>query len=122
MTENRPTRVLLACSGLEHAHRGFESFARECFDTLRDDPRLDLQLVKGSGPTGDRERSVPSLKRDARFARALGRAWRRNPLCVEQLAFAFSLQPEILRRRPDVVYLSEDQDQIHRRIWKGQMP
>ena len=107
MTENRPTRVLLACSGLEHAHRGFESFARECFDTLRDDPRLDLQLVKGSGPTGDRERSVPSLKRDARFARALGRAWRRNPLCVEQLAFAFSLQPEILRRRPDVVYLSE---------------
>ena len=107
MTEAKPARVLMVCSGLEHSHRGFESFARECFDTLRDEPRLDLQLVKGSGPAGDRERSVPSLKRDTRVARALGRAWRRDPLCVEQLAFAVSLQPEILRRRPDVVYFSE---------------
>jgi glycosyltransferase involved in cell wall biosynthesis len=102
-----PARVLLACSGLEHAHRGYESFARECFETLRDEPRLHLELIKGSGPDGDRERSVPALKRDVRLARALGRAWGRDPLCVEQLAFAFSLQPEILRRRPDVIYFSE---------------
>jgi glycosyltransferase involved in cell wall biosynthesis len=102
-----PARVLLACSGLEHAHRGFESFARECFDTLRDDPRLDLELVKGSGAGGDRERAVWSLKRDTRLARALGRAWRRRGLDVEQLAFALSLQPAILRSRPDVVYFSE---------------
>lgn len=99
--------MLLACSGLEHAHRGFESFARECFDTLRDEPRLDLQLVKGSGPDGDRERAVPALKRDAPLAQALSRASGRDPLWVEQLAFAFSLQPEIIRRRPDVIYLSE---------------
>jgi 1,2-diacylglycerol 3-alpha-glucosyltransferase len=100
-------RVLLACSGLERFHRGFESFARECFEALRDDPRLDLQLVKGSGPARDRERSVPSLNRDSLLARALGRAWGRDGLHVEQLAFAFSLQPELLRRKPHVVYLSE---------------
>jgi 1,2-diacylglycerol 3-alpha-glucosyltransferase len=105
--EAAPARVLLACSGLEHAQRGFESFARECFDALRDEPLLDLELVKGSGPDGDRERSVPVLKRDARLAQALGRAWSHDPLCVEQLAFAFSLQPHILRRKPDVVYFSE---------------
>lgn len=103
----RPVSVLLACSGLEHAQRGFESFARECFETLRDDPRLDLRLVKGSGPDGNRERSVTSLKRDARLARALGRFWHGRGLEVEQAAFAFSLQPELLRRRPDVIYLSE---------------
>lgn len=99
-------QVILACSGLEHAKRGFESFARECFDTLRDEPLLDLELIKGSGPTGDRERSVASLQRDARLARALGRMWR-SPIHVEQLAFAFSLQPAIIKRKPDVIYLSE---------------
>jgi 1,2-diacylglycerol 3-alpha-glucosyltransferase len=99
-------RVLLACSGLEHAHRGFESFARECFDNLRSEPTLELELVKGSGASGDRELSVPSLKRDDPIAKALGRLWR-GPIPVEQLAFAFSLIPEVVRRKPDVIYLSE---------------
>ncbi|HKP89675.1 MAG TPA: glycosyltransferase family 4 protein [Thermoleophilaceae bacterium] len=103
----RPVRVLLACSGLEHARRGFESFARECFDTLRDEPLLDLELVKATGDDADRERAVPALKRDGRAAGALARLSGREPLHVEQFAFAFSLQPRILRRRPDVVYFSE---------------
>lgn len=102
-----PTRVLLACSGLEHAQRGFESFARECFETLREDPCLDLRLIKGSGPSGERERAVPSLKRDDRLVQALGRLVRRRGLEIEQAAFAFSLQAEILRWRPEVIYLSE---------------
>jgi 1,2-diacylglycerol 3-alpha-glucosyltransferase len=104
--EPKPARVLLACSGLEHAHRGYESFARECFDRLRGDPRLDLWLIKGSGPDGDRERSVPSIKRDSRLAQALGRI-RGGGLKVEQFAFGFSLQPHVLRLKPDVVYFSE---------------
>jgi glycosyltransferase involved in cell wall biosynthesis len=104
--EVTPARVLLACSGLEHAHRGYESFARECFDRLRDDPLLDMWLVKGSGPSGDRERSVPSLKRDGAVVQALSRV-RGTPIHVEQLAFGFSLQPEILRLKPDVIYFSE---------------
>jgi 1,2-diacylglycerol 3-alpha-glucosyltransferase len=102
----KPASVLLACSGLEHANRGYESFARECFERLRDDPRLDLWLIKGSGPAGDRERSVPSLKRDSRLAQAIGRI-RGSGLKAEQFAFGFSLQPEILRRKPDVIYFSE---------------
>lgn len=103
----RPVRVLLACSGLEHARRGFESFARECFETLRDEPLLDLELVKGSGADGDRERAVWALKRDDRAARALGRLFKRDPMHFEQFAFAFSVQPRILGRKPDVVYFSE---------------
>jgi 1,2-diacylglycerol 3-alpha-glucosyltransferase len=103
---NPPVRVLLACSGLEHAKRGFESFARECFERLREHPQLDMWLIKGSGPDRDRERSVPALKRDDRLARALGRI-RGGGLKVEQAAFGLSLQPEILRRKPDVIYFSE---------------
>ena len=98
---------MLACSGLDHAHRGFESFARDCFEVLRDDPRLDIELVKASGPDGDRERSVPALTRDSRLARALGRATGREPFRFEQFAFAFSLQPLLLRTKPHVVYFSE---------------
>jgi glycosyltransferase involved in cell wall biosynthesis len=98
---------MLACAGLDHALRGFESFARECFDVLRDDPRLDLELVKGSGPPGPRERSVPTLKRDSPLALALGRASGREPFYFEHFEFAFSLLPLILKRDPDLIYLSE---------------
>ena len=101
-----PARILLACSGLEHSHRGFESFARECFEELRGEPRVELELVKASGPAGDHERSVWALKRDDRLTQLLGRVWG-GPARVEQLAFALSLQRELLRQKPDVVYFSE---------------
>jgi glycosyltransferase involved in cell wall biosynthesis len=97
---------MLACSGLEHAHRGFESFARECFDELRDEPRLDIELVKATGASGDRERAVRAITRDGRLARMFSRR-QNGPIKVEQLVFAFSLQRQILRRRPQVIYFSE---------------
>ena len=99
--------MLLACSGLDHAHRGFESFARECFDALRDRPELDIELAKGSGPGGDRERALPSLRRDSALAQGLGRALGKEPFRFEQAAFALSLQPLLRRRQPEVVYFSE---------------
>ncbi|MEA2458880.1 MAG: hypothetical protein QOC95_1852, partial [Thermoleophilaceae bacterium] len=68
-----PPRVLLACSGLDHAWRGFESFARDCFEELRDDPEVDIELVKGSGAPARRERSVRCLTRDAVPIRAAAR-------------------------------------------------
>jgi 1,2-diacylglycerol 3-alpha-glucosyltransferase len=105
-SEEKCVRVLLACSGLEHAHRGYESFARECFDRLRDDPRLDFWLYKATGPAGDHERSIPSLKRSSPLAKALARL-RGDEIKIEQFAFGLSLQPAILKLRPDVVYFSE---------------
>jgi 1,2-diacylglycerol 3-alpha-glucosyltransferase len=99
--------VLLVCSGLEHARRGFESFARECFDALRHDPSIRIELVKGSGPSGLGERSIPTLRRDRFIARALGRLLKVRPFRIEALSFAFSLQPLLWARRPDVVFLSE---------------
>lgn len=99
--------VLLVCCGLEHARRGYESFARECFDELHGDPGVELGLVKGSGPAGPGERSVRTLRRDAALAQGLGRAFGVRPFRLEALMFAFSLQPLLTRRRPDLVYLSE---------------
>ena len=100
-------RVLLACSGLDHARRGFESFARECFEALSGRPGIQLELVKGSGISAGRERALPSLRRDHRLARALARGRGVPPFRIEHFAFGLSLAPLIAARRPDVVYLSE---------------
>lgn len=104
---DRVPHVLLVCCGLEHARRGFETFARECFDVLKAEPRLYIELVKGSGPPGPRESSVPTLRRDQLLARGLGRILKIRPFRLEALAFAASLQAIVARRKPDVVYLSE---------------
>src|SRR4051794_3190614 len=99
--------VLLVCPGLEHARRGFESFARECFDALRDADGVRVELVKGSGAVRPGEYRVRTLRRDAPIARALGRAFGAPSFLFEQLEFALALQPLLLRLDPDVVYLSE---------------
>ena len=107
MNDGTPARVTIACSGLEHANRGYESFARECFAQLSHEPRLDLELVNATGATSDREHTVPAITREGWLAQLAQRRSYRGAFVVEQLAFAFSLQPYILKRRPDVVYFSE---------------
>lgn len=100
-------RVFLVCAGLDHAWRGFETFARECFNALRDRPDLDITLVKGSGQRALVERTVPLLRRDRLGARLLGRATGLGPIVMEHLSFAVALMPVLARRSPDVVYFSE---------------
>lgn len=100
-------RVLLACPGLDHAHRGFETFARECFEALRDRRDVDIELVKGSGPRRPRERVLATPTRDHPAVRLLGRATDRRPFVVEHVAFALALGGLLARRSPDVVYFSE---------------
>jgi 1,2-diacylglycerol 3-alpha-glucosyltransferase len=98
---------MLACPGLEHAHRGFETFARECFEALRRRDDLEIELVKGTGERRPGETVIPTLTRRTRTARAIGRALSTEPFVVEHLAFALALVPLVVRRRPDVVYFSE---------------
>jgi glycosyltransferase involved in cell wall biosynthesis len=102
-----PPRVLLACSGLEHARRGYESFARECFDALVDEPGIRLELAKGTGAPGRREHVAATLRRDRAPARLAGRALSVRPFRIEAVAFALGLQPLLARLDPELVYLSE---------------
>jgi 1,2-diacylglycerol 3-alpha-glucosyltransferase len=99
--------VLLACPGLDSTRRGFETFARECFEAFRGHPEIDMQLAKGSGPRRDAETVIPALKREGRAARALARLLRREPFVIEHVAFSLALIPRLLRDKPDVVYFSE---------------
>src|SRR5579884_3954686 len=102
-----PPRVWLVCSGLEHARRGYESFARECFDQLREEPGVSIELIKGSGAPGRDERVSTALRRDRRTAQLLGRARGVPPFRIEALSFGVALAPSLRRRAPEVVYLSE---------------
>jgi len=104
---NVAPRVLLACPGLDHAHRGFETFARECFEALRHRPDLQIELAKATGGRGPGELVVPTITRDRRIARLLASALSRPNFVVEHAAFAVTLIPVLIRRRPDVVYFSE---------------
>jgi 1,2-diacylglycerol 3-alpha-glucosyltransferase len=99
--------VLLACPGLDHAHRGFETFARECFEALRPRSDLKIELAKATGSRAPGELVVPTLARDRLAARLLARPVSREPYIVEHVAFALALIPALVRRRPDAVYFSE---------------
>ena len=98
--------MLLACPGLDHARRGFETFARECFEALGARSDITVELVKGTGGRTRNERAVPTVTRDDRVARMAGRGLL-GPLLVEQMTFFVGLLPLLRRRPPDVVYFSE---------------
>jgi glycosyltransferase involved in cell wall biosynthesis len=107
MQEPRPIRVMLLCPGLEHARRGFESFARDCFTAFRDDPEIEMTLVKGSGAAAPGEHALGTPTRDARSVRTLARLIGCRPFRVEFVVFALRVAARIRRERPDVVYFSE---------------
>lgn len=107
MTATRRTRVFLACPGLGHVNRGFETFTRECYDALKDDDRLDLYLLKGAGQTLHRERTSWCIRRDRLAARWLGSKMRRDSYFTEQATFALGLFSQIALLRPDVIFFSD---------------
>jgi glycosyltransferase involved in cell wall biosynthesis len=94
-------RVVVACSGLEHTLRGFESFSRGLFEALSG--HVDVTLCKGSGKRRPNEVVVPCLRRDflSRFIDP------RTAFHWEQISFAFALFPYLILNKIDVVHYSE---------------
>lgn len=103
-----PVRVFLACTGLGHERRGFETFTRECAAALAGEASLALTVFAG-GRDGavPGERVVPNLPRGSRIAKVLGALLRRDPYFVEQGSFFVGFVPALLRGRPDVVYFAD---------------
>jgi 1,2-diacylglycerol 3-alpha-glucosyltransferase len=107
MVDRAPIRVLLPCSGLGIAMRGFETFAIECHAALRRHPGVDATLVRARGTLGVDERRAPTISRDSRAARALGKLARRDGYFAEQMVYALSLVPVLARERPHVILFSD---------------
>lgn len=106
-----PLRTFLACPGLGHINRGYETFTRESFEALRRDDRLEVFLFKGAGPAADHEKAVWCLRRSGRLARGFGRLLGRSGYdagyYTECLTFVAGLLPHLVRLRPRVVYFSD---------------
>ena len=103
-----PPTVLIACSGLGHVARGFETFALELLAALRERPGVRPVLALGRRSAGlAGSRLAPTLNRETRAARLIGLAARRDGYWAEQMIYAATLVPILRRERPDVVVLSD---------------
>lgn len=106
------TKVFLVCSGLGHVNRGYESFARECFEALASDPSLQITLVQGGDTSIPGSITVPNLPRDRPWTQQIAR-WLHfhktlnDPYTLEQITFFLGLIPQLQQHRPDVVFLSD---------------
>jgi 1,2-diacylglycerol 3-alpha-glucosyltransferase len=103
-----PLRVDLLCTGLDRIRRGYESFARECFDALKTREELDLHLYKGGGPAAPGERSLACLHREAATAGVLARLTGRSCYHIEQLTFLLSYLVGPLRKDPPALIFTSD--------------
>jgi len=100
-------KVALVAVELGRVRRGFERTFSDLFSVVRDD--LDVTLFKAGGECGTREKIPPMLEPATTIVRALPlgrlagsgeyRDYKRD--CI---AFAFSLLPELVRGRYDVVH------------------
>lgn len=103
-----PLKVDILCTGLDAVRRGYESFARECFDNLRGDNRLRMRLYKGNGKAAPGERALWCIQRDSPSARLIGRVLKRSSYHVEQWSFLRSYLKVIkLEGEPDVIFTSD---------------
>ena len=101
-------RVAIVCTGMDKVKRGFEIHARDLFELLRNDPRLELTLLKGSGVRRSDEKVVLNLHRDSPanrlLCRIVGARWR---YYIEYVSFAAGLLPLLLSRSFDAFYVME---------------
>ncbi len=100
-------KLFVVCSGLGRVNRGYESFARECFDALVDNPNLKVSLWKGGDVSKPKETVLWNLPRDSQTAKLLGKLTRRGSYFIEQLTFTLSLLPRVSRLKPDIIYFSD---------------
>ena len=103
-------RIGIACSGLDHVRRGFETFAEDLFRHLVARPALEALLFKGNGRSSQGERVLWSISRDS----SLWGGWT-SPIpwekryFAEQATFALSLRRRLRKDPVDVLIFSDIQ-------------
>lgn len=101
-------RVWIVCTGAGRVQRGFEVYARDLFDHLREDGRIDVVLLKGAGNSAAGERVLRCIHRDARLNHVLCLiAGRSKRYVIEYASFCLSMLPMLLASPPQVIYALE---------------
>ncbi|OCX54553.1 hypothetical protein BEL04_09970 [Mucilaginibacter sp. PPCGB 2223] len=106
MSKSKPN-VFIICTGVGHINRGYETFTIECFNELRSSPDFDLYLLKGAGPSADRELTIPCVERNSAAAARLAKATGHEKYWVEQFTFLIGMLPALIKYRPAVIYYSD---------------
>lgn len=115
----RTPRLWLVCTGAGRVQRGFETYARDLFERLREDGRIDVMLLKGGGASGDAERALPCIHRDAAFNRALcALVGGHKRYVIEYASFCLSMLPLLVAAPPDVIYALEGPVYKFLRAWR----
>lgn len=101
-------RVAIVCTGMDKVKRGFEIHARDLFELLRNDPQLELTLLKGTGARHADEKIVFNLHRDSIANRILCRAaGSHKKYYIEYVSFALGLLPLLVSEAFDAFYVME---------------
>ncbi len=99
-------KIALITTGLGNVWRGYERFAFDLFDLLKEE--IDITLFKGAGETNSREKVIPHLGRDRFLSRI---PWLRNasrgPYYFEVLSFLTFLLPHLISERYDIVHFTD---------------
>lgn len=115
----KPIKVFLACSGVGHVKRGYESFNRECFRVLSTFPSLDITLFKGGGEPSVNEIALWNLPRSHSITIRLGKLVGKTAYYIEQLTFFLSLIPHIQFSQPDIIYVCDVNLANFARLWRN---
>ncbi|WP_299291087.1 glycosyltransferase family 4 protein [uncultured Mucilaginibacter sp.] len=99
--------IFLVCTGLGHINRGYESFAHECYDALRDTKDFKLYLIKGGGKSTGNEIVLQNLPRRNKSTQFIAKVLSSDPYKIEQVTFCISLLPLIFKKKPAVIYYSD---------------
>ena len=100
-------RVAVVCPGAARIPRGYETFAAELYRTLSDRSDVDVVLLADSKRTSRGHQRVPSLRREWRVTRLIGRATRLHAHTIEHLTFGLTSLLWLATTRPDVIIVSE---------------
>lgn len=96
----------LACAGVGHVRRGYETFVQALFERLRG--LAPVVLYKGAGPETEDERPLACLRRTGVVGRALGLVLQQKKVNdLETWTFGVSLARALGRRPAAVVYTPE---------------
>ncbi len=104
---NIQNNVFIICPGLGHVNRGYESFTQECFDTLKDNSSFNLLLIKGVGPTTNKNKTAFCLRRNSLFTKLLGKLINKEPYLIEQFSFFITLIPFLIIYKPKIIFYSD---------------
>jgi glycosyltransferase involved in cell wall biosynthesis len=114
-------KVFFSCTGVGIINRGIETFARECFDGLKNLEELDITLFKGAGEEKPNEKVLWNISRESNLANFLGKTIKRNGYVVEQLSSFLPFVQAIREGKPDLIFYSDSNLGFQLYRWRQQI-